>query len=80
MTTHQHPTRTGDRNVVWRHGDGTPISCEEKLKVLNENVEEIRQVCQDAFEDALLMGCDEEHIRSIFAAVIASLTNPYRKD
>ena len=39
---------------------GAAVSCEEKIKVLNQNLEEIRQFCQDAFEDALLMGCDEE--------------------
>ena len=45
-----------ERPVVWRQADGEPIVCEEKLKVLNENLAEIRQVCQDALEDAVLMG------------------------
>ena len=27
--------------------------------MLNENLDEIREYCQEAFEDALLMGCDE---------------------
>jgi hypothetical protein len=65
--------------IVWRRPDGTPVSCEEKLKVLNENLAEIRQICQDAFEDALLMECDEDQIRRVFAQVIESLTNPYRR-
>lgn len=59
--------------------DGKAVSCEEKLKVLNENLEEIRQFCQDAFEDALLMDCDEGQIRHVFASVIDSLNNPYKK-
>lgn len=46
--------------------------------MLNQNLEEIRQSCQDAFEDALLMGCDEDQIRQVFAAVVDSLTNPYK--
>lgn len=46
--------------------------------MLNENLAEIRQSCQDAFEDALLMGCDEEQIRKVFAAVVDSLRNPYK--
>lgn len=56
------------------------MSCQEKLKILNENLEEIRQICQDAFEDAVLMGCDEEQVRGIFSSVIGELHNPYRKD
>jgi hypothetical protein len=68
------------RTTRWRLADGQPVSCEEKLKVLNENLSEIRQICQDAFEDAILMGCDEEQVRSAFAQVIGELANPYRKE
>lgn len=63
--------------VTWRTADGKPVSCEEKLKVLDENLEELRQMCQDAFEDALLMDCDEEQIRKVFLTMIESLDNPY---
>jgi len=72
-----HPPRT---KIIWRQPDGNPVSCEEKLKVLNENLEEIRQYCQEAFTDALLMGCDEKEVRKVFEAVIKSIENPYRKD
>ena len=65
--------------LVWRHTDGNPVSCEEKLKVLNENLMEIRAYCQDAFEDALLMGCDEKQVRQVFESVIDSIKNPYKK-
>ncbi|MBX6393140.1 MAG: hypothetical protein IRY96_06675 [Burkholderiales bacterium] len=61
----------------WHSPEGEPISCVEKLKVLRENLEEIRQVLQDAFEDALLMGCDEAQVREVFARVVADLHNPY---
>lgn len=76
MAEREHPANT----IVWRQADGQVIACEEKLRVLNENLAEIRQICQDAFEDALLMGCDEHHVRRVFADVIDSLENSYRKD
>ncbi|MEL0106548.1 MAG: hypothetical protein VW802_06335 [Rhodospirillaceae bacterium] len=63
--------------VLWMEADGSPISCEEKIKVLDENLEEIKQVCQDAFEDAVLMGCDETKVREIFKSVISKIDNPY---
>jgi hypothetical protein len=66
-------------HVTWRTKDGTPVSCEEKLKVLNENLEELHQLFQDAFEDALLMECDEAQIRDVFLGLVESLDNPYRK-
>ncbi len=64
---------------VWLDADGEPVSCVEKLKVLNENLEEIREMSQDALEDALLMGCDEAQVRQVLAAMAAALVNPYGK-
>ena len=69
-------TRAG-RPVVWLQPDGQPVSCEEKLKVLDENLAELRQLCQDAFEDALLIGCEENQVREVFRRVVDSLHNPY---
>ncbi len=64
---------------VWRSPDGEIVSCVEKIKVLRENLEEIRAISQDAFEDALLMGCDEQQIRDVLRQLIDQLDNPYPK-
>lgn len=72
-------TRAG-RSIVWVQPDGQPVSCEEKLKVLDENLTELRQLCQDAFEDALLIGCEERQVRDVFRKAIDSLQNPYEED
>lgn len=56
------------------------VSCTEKIKVLNENLAEIRQLAQDALEDAILMGCDEAQIRKVLNDLVVSLENPYRKN
>ena len=37
----------------WKMTDGSFVSCVEKLKILNQNYEEIRQQCLDAYEDAI---------------------------
>jgi hypothetical protein len=63
----------------WRQPDGGLVTCVEKLKVLAENVTELRQLAQDAFEDALLMGCDEAQLRDVFGGLMRDLQNPYRK-
>lgn len=62
---------------IWPKPDGSPVSCTEKVKVLNENYVELRQLAQDALEDAILMGCAEAEIRAIFRAMIDDLINPY---
>lgn len=64
---------------VWIDPKGKPVSCLEKIKVLNENLVEIRQLAQDALEDAVLMGCDEKQFRQVMNELVVSLENPYRK-
>ncbi|MDE2229283.1 MAG: hypothetical protein KGL11_09615 [Alphaproteobacteria bacterium] len=64
---------------TWLTKGGEPVSCLDKIKVLNENLEEIRQLAQDALEDAVLMGCDEVQFRRVMRELAASLENPYRK-
>jgi uncharacterized protein (UPF0335 family) len=63
---------------VWPQADGTPVACLEKLKTLKENHAELAQVMQDAFEDAVLMGVDEQAMRRILNEMVQGLRNPKR--
>jgi hypothetical protein len=65
------------KKIIWRGPKGEVIACVEKNKVLQENLVEIRQVCQDALDDAVLMGCDEQQFRQVLAELIEQLKNPY---
>ena len=62
---------------VWRQPDGKPVSCVEKLKVLNQNLDEIRAMCADALEDGVLMGCDADQIRQVLHELVEALPTPY---
>jgi hypothetical protein len=62
--------------AIWPQTDGTPVSCREKLKMLAENHAELAQVLQDAFEDAVLMGVDEQSMRRILAEMVQGLESP----
>jgi hypothetical protein len=64
---------------VWLTPEGEKVSCVEKIKVLNENLAELRALAQDALEDAVLMGCDEQQVRSVLADIVGGLVNPYRR-
>ncbi len=63
---------------IWRAPDGTPVSCYEKLKVLEENLDEIREMAQEALEDAVLMGCDEAQAREVMRELIEQLEEPFK--
>jgi uncharacterized protein (UPF0335 family) len=64
---------------TWKTPEGELVSCVEKIKVLNENLAELRDLAQDALEDAVLMGCDEGQIREVLAGLVSGLVNPYKK-
>lgn len=54
----------------WLKPDGSPVSCTEKVMVLNENYEELSKAIKDALEDALVLGCSEDQVRASFHALI----------
>ena len=64
--------------ALWPQPDGTPVSCREKLKMLGENHAELAQALQDAFEDAVLIGVDEQAMRRILLGMIDGLESPKR--
>ena len=64
--------------AIWPQPDGEPVSCRDKIEILNENHEELRHVMQDAFEDALLMGVDETFLRDLIGKLAAGLEAPRR--
>ena len=75
MADDEMPPRTPP---IWYQPDGGSLSCEEKIKVMNQNWDEIRTLTQDMLEDAILMGCDEHQVRAALKSLIDSLVNPYR--
>jgi hypothetical protein len=60
----------------WLQPDGTPVSCREKLKVLEENWAEAETALNELFEDAVLMGVEPEHLRRMLASLVESLRGP----
>ncbi len=64
---------------TWLTPEGEPVSCLEKIKVLNENLAEIQEMSQAALEDAILMGYDESQFPDVVRKLVESLVNPYQK-
>ena len=67
------------RWAVWLRDDGSVVSCTEKVKVMNENLDELKQMAQDLFEDGLLMEVSENQLRTVLHRLVDELVNPYGK-
>lgn len=63
---------------AWPGLDGNGVGCREKIRVLNENHAEVADVLRDAFEDAVLMGVDEDAMRRILISMVEGLDSPKR--
>jgi hypothetical protein len=64
-------------DIIWYSPQGKVIACTEKNKVLHENLVEIQQICQDALDDAVLMGCDAAQFRQVLGALVAELQSEH---
>ncbi len=57
----------------WFKADGSTVACTEKVKVLEENWEEVKTLLQDVLDDAVLMGCTEEQVKREYKRLIDAL-------
>lgn len=64
---------------TWVRNDKSIVACTEKIKVMQENFEEIEQLMQDALEDGLLMEVSEAQMREALRELVDNLVNPYLK-
>ena len=64
---------------IWVRDDNSIVACTEKIKVMKDNFDEIRQLAQDALEDGLLMEVSEAQMRETLIAIVQNLINPYKK-
>lgn len=65
------------RRSAWRTPEGTPVSCAEKLKVLEQNLVEFEAMALDLLEDAALMGCDVEQVREVLREAVSNIKTTY---
>jgi hypothetical protein len=64
--------------TAWPGLDGNAVGCREKMKMLAENYQEAAQVLTDVFEDAILMGVEEQAIRQVLSELVAGLETPLK--
>lgn len=64
----------------WVRDDESVVSCTEKVKVMTENFDELKQIAQDALEDGLLMEVSEAQMREALHALVDGLINPYQNN
>ena len=59
----------------WVKNDQSVVSCTEKIKVMTENFDELKQLAQDAFEDGILMEVSDQQMRDVLHQMVDDLKN-----
>jgi nicotinate-nucleotide pyrophosphorylase len=59
----------------WVKDDQSVVSCTEKIKVMTENFDELKQMAQDAFEDGILMEVSDQQMRDVLHQLVDDLKN-----
>ena len=59
----------------WVKDDQSVVPCKEKIKVMNENFDELKQLAQDAFEDGILMEVSDQQMRDVLHQIVDDLKN-----
>ena len=66
-----------DQMPIWLTERGEKVSCVEKIKIMEENIVELRQMAQDMYEDGILMNIDPNQLKQFLMDMMHELHNPY---
>ena len=76
---HQKEELTTAPPERWLKADGSTVAGTEKVKVLEENWEEVKALLQDVLDDAVLMGCTEQQVKAEYKRLIDALQCDFKE-
>ena len=59
----------------WLGKNKLKISCKEKIKVLNENIDEINEMISEVYDEAILLGIDEKQFKDVLLDIVKNMKN-----
>ena len=59
----------------WQDRNNTKIVCKEKIKVMNDNINELEEILTDTYDEAILMGIDERQLKQVLLNMVKYMKN-----
>ena len=66
-------------SIIWHDNQGVNISCNEKIKVMEQNLQEIKTLLQDVIDDGVLMNISEQQIKNEIVNLVNRIDSCYSK-
>ncbi len=57
----------------WKTSNNSKISCKEKITILNNNVIELKNLINQIYDEAILMGVDKQQIKKVINSLLINL-------
>lgn len=67
------------RTRFWRKKDGSIESCNEKIDLLEDGLNDLLQSYKDMIEDSVLMGCDIDNVKKNINIELNKILESYSK-
>ena len=64
--------------IYWLGKDKRKISCKEKIKLIESNLDEFQETLNDIIDEAVLIGIDEDQLKSVLLKIIKNTKNNLR--
>ena len=69
---------TSNKSLIpkyWLAKNKEIISCKEKIKLLNGNINELHEIISDIYDEAILLGIDEKQLKDVLHKIIENMKN-----
>lgn len=58
---------------VWHNDKSEKVTCVEKIKVMEEGLDELKVIASDLLGDAIIMGISEKQLKDVLVQMMISL-------
>ena len=59
----------------WIGKNNEKISCKEKIKILNSNIDDLQEMISEIYDEAILIGIDEKQLKDVLFKIIKNMKN-----
>ena len=64
----------------WYSKNNEVVSCKEKIKVLNSNIDDLKNMVEEIYDEALLMDVDPKQVKEVFHNLLNNIETALKSE